>query len=146
MNSVLLGLRNALPGGVDLERTQTDARKGSNPGESPDEIKNAAPHPATQVQHPVDGVGAPFYFPSNQLVGVVHRPGQGFDLRVPQGTVEVEGAFTFSPLEEAPGIMVVILPDLSKMVCSAHVLYRTPSPETFDLRPGPRKFYHPWIE
>jgi len=133
MNPVPLGFGNALPGGVDLERAQADARKGSNPGEPPDEIKNAAPHPATQVQHPVDGVGAPLYFPGNQLVGVVHRRGQGVDLRGPQGTVEVEGALIFSPLEEAPGVMVVILPDLSKMVCSAHVVHRTPLPKTFDL-------------
>jgi hypothetical protein len=41
---------------------------------------------------------------------------------VPQGTVEVEGALTFSPLEKAPGVMVVIPPNLSKMVCSAHVV------------------------
>ena len=65
MNSVLLGFRDALPGAVDLERAQADARKGSNPGETPDEIKNAATHPAAQVQHPVNGVGAPFYFPSD---------------------------------------------------------------------------------
>jgi len=46
LNPVLLGFRDALPGAVDLERAQADARKGSNPGELPDEIKNAAPHPA----------------------------------------------------------------------------------------------------
>jgi hypothetical protein len=37
--------------------------------------------------------------------------------------------------------MVIILPDLSKMVFFAHVVHRTPSPESFDLRPGPRRFY-----
>jgi hypothetical protein len=36
--------------------------------------------------------------------------------------------------------MVVILPDLSKMVCSAHAVHRTRSPEKFDLRAGPRRF------
>jgi hypothetical protein len=55
--------------------------------------------------------------------------------------MQVEGALTFSPLEEASGVMVIILPDLSKMVFFAHVVHRTPSPETFDLRPGPRRFY-----
>jgi hypothetical protein len=99
-------------------------------------VKNAAPHPATQVQHPIDGVGPLLYFPSNQLVGVVHRPGQGFDLRGPQGTVEIEGARTFSPLEKAPGVMVVIPPDLSKMVCSAHVV---PYPITRNGWPASRR-------
>jgi hypothetical protein len=38
--------------------------------------------------------------------------------------------------------MLVVLSDLSKMVFSAHVVYRTPSPETVDLRLGPRRFFH----
>jgi len=97
MKPVLLGFRDPLPGTVDLQRAQADARKASNPGQPPAEIKKAAADSAAQVEHSVDRGGALFNLPGNQFVGIVHGRAQGRDLGRPQGAVEIGGAFVFSP-------------------------------------------------
>lgn len=97
MKPAILGFRDALAGAVDLHRAQADAREASNPGQPPPEVKKAAAHSAAQVEHAVHGDGTLLYLARHQLVGKMHGRAQGVDLGRPQGTVEVAGAFVFSP-------------------------------------------------